>query len=324
MDSVARLLPHLPVLAAFADTGQVTAASDVLGVPQPQVSRSLAAAEAITGIGLRHREGRTVTPTRAARELGDAANTALRLLGDALAGLDSALRGRISIAFQHSLGEALVPSYIRDFTHAYPAVEFALTQGSRAECLAALDAGRADVAFIAVVPDALAHASKQVAVEELVLAVPRTHHLVGRDDVTSGDLASEHLIALRHGLGLRSTIDALLDRWGVSPRVAFEGQEISTVLGLVGAGLGVAIVPRRTYAHDVVLLPFRHRDASRPILLVTARHRAVGLAPQMFVDLVHRQLHDAGLGEHDMSSSTSDSGGSNGSSGGNNIGGTNA
>lgn len=290
MDRAHRLLPDLPVLAAFAETGQVTATADVLRMPQPQVSRSLARMEGIVGVALRERDGRHVRPSRAARELGAAAAKALDQVGAALTAVTQDVSGDVSIVFQHSLGESFIPRLVRSLTAAYPSVTFTLIQGSRPECLAALDAGRADVGFVAIPPDPVTYSHTHIATEELVLAVSRTHPLASHTTVTSGDLNGEPLILLRHGMGLRTTIDTLLASWGVHATVAFEGQEITTLVGLVGAGLGITIVPRRTYPDDVTLIPFRHDDATRPLVMVTARHRAATRASQLLTDHVHTTM----------------------------------
>lgn len=288
MKMVQELLPYLPVLAAFSQTGQVTGAADFLGIPQPQVSRSLTRAEELTGLKLRQREGRTMVPTGAALELGAAARTALDQLNETLTNITSEFHGQISIAFQHSLGESLVPSVIKSFVAEQPAIEFALIQGSRTDCLTALETGRADVAFIAVVPDSLTMRSSHIYTEELVLAVPADHRLASHTSVTAGDIASAPLIAMRHGLGLRSTTDSLFERWGIAPSIAFEGQEISTVLGLVAAGLGVAIVPRRQYAHNVVLISFKNHDAHRPVVMASSRRHEPSFSAKLFTASVAR------------------------------------
>ncbi len=278
------LLPHLPILATFAEMGQVTGTAEVLAIPQPQVSRSLARAEEITGLRLKQRHGREVRPTRDAITLGNAAKAALTDLENTLGTLRAEVRGSVRLAFQHSLGEHVVPQAISAFVPEHPHIDFTLTQGSRGECLDALEAGKVDAAFIAIIPDSMRLESHVLMQEQLVLAVPSQHALAAKPVIHSSDIADQDLIATRHGLGLRRTTDALLHRWGINPQVTFEGQEISTVLGLVAAGLGVAIVPSRAYHHDVKLIPFTHDDAVRDLVLVTLAERTLTTAAARFVD----------------------------------------
>lgn len=288
MNDVREILPHLPVLAAFAEMESVTGAADLLGMPQPQVSRTITKVEECTGLVLRQREGRSVVPTRAAIELGLTAQSALASLNNSLAELRGGAKGQVRLAFQHSLGEDIVPKAISNFVPTHPGVEFSLVQGSRDECLNALESGRADAAFVAVMPDSLAVTATVIKKEELALAVPKHHRLAGSHEVDPEALRSEPYIALRHGLGLRRTTDSILGRWGINPRIAFEGQEISTVLGLVAAGLGVAIVPYRPHNHDVALVRFKKRDAYRDLVLVTQNGRTLSTPAKLFVSTVRR------------------------------------
>lgn len=288
MDDARGILPHLPVLSAFAEMESVTGAADILGMPQPQVSRTLSKIEESTGLVLRQRDGRSVIPTKAALELGRAAQSTLTALNNSLATLRGGIRGQVRLAFQHSLGEDLVPRAISDFVPDHPGVEFSLTQGSRDDCLNALESGRADVAFVAVIPDSLAVTATLIKQEELALAVPLHHSLAGRDSVGPEDIRTEPLIAPRRGLGLRRTTDAILDRWQIRPRIAFEGQEVSTVLGLVAAGLGVAIVPIRRHREDIALVRFTQRDAFRDLVLVTQNNRTLSTAAEAFVSSIRR------------------------------------
>jgi DNA-binding transcriptional LysR family regulator len=285
MDNLQALLPHLPILAAFAEMGQVTGAAEILAVPQPQVSRSLARAEEITGLTLKQRHGREVRPTKDAIRLGEAAKATLTNLENTLNDLRSEVRGSVRLAFQHSLGEHVVPQAISAFVPEHPQVDFTLTQGSRSECLEALEAGKVDAAFIAIIPDSMRLESQILMQEQLVLAVPNSHPLAAKSTIHSDDIADQDLIATRHGLGLRRTTDALLRHWGISPRVTFEGQEISTVLGLVAAGLGITIVPSRAYRHEVTLIPFAHKDAVRDLVLVTSAERTLTTAAARFVEV---------------------------------------
>lgn len=261
----------------------VTGTAEILGLPQPQVSRSLSKAEQITGLTLRQREGRLVTPTRDAHTLGAAAQQALTIISNTLNVLEGEVRGSIRLAFQHSLGEEIVPHAISSFVAQHPAVGFSLFQGSRAECLHAVESGRADAAFIAVVPDSIGFTATMIQREELALAVPENHRLAAHKTLNPQDLNGEHLVAMKHGLGLRKSVDALIRGWGIATEIAFEGQEISTVLGLVAKGLGVAIVPARSKRDGVTMIPFDDKKATRDLVLVADAERVLSVAAHEFI-----------------------------------------
>jgi LysR family transcriptional activator of glutamate synthase operon len=86
---------------------------------------------------------------------------------------------------------------------------------------------------------------------------------------------------MRRRYGLRAITDALLARAGVTPRIAFEGEEPETVRGLVAAGLGVALLPGAGIA-------VADKGASRTIGLAWHRERYRPPAVEAFADFVRR------------------------------------
>lgn len=242
-----QLLPLLPVLAELGRTQHVTETAELLGIPQSTVSRALARASAVVGTELLIREGRGVRLTPAAKALLPYIEAAL---GEFQAGLDvvrhesEVVRGRISVSFQHTFGEATLPLLISAFRSRYPQTAFDLSQGSRDGCLAELAGGTADLALTAPVASATRTiGSAALYREPLRLVVHHQHPLAGRRRARLADVRQDPFVALGRGYGLRSLTDALFREAGFRPRIAFESQDSHTVRGLVSAGLGVSILP---------------------------------------------------------------------------------
>jgi DNA-binding transcriptional LysR family regulator len=242
-----QLLPVLPVLAELGRTQHITETAELLGVPQSTVSRALARASAVVGTELLIREGRGVRLTPAAKALLPYIESAL---AEFRAGLDlvrhesEVVRGKISVAFQHTFGEATLPLLISEFRSRYPQTEFDLSQGARDTCLSELASGAADLALTA--PVAVASrtiGSAALYREPLRLVVHHGHRIAARRSAALADIKGEPFVALGPGYGLRSITDALFRDAGFRPRIAFESQDSHTVRGLVSAGLGVSILP---------------------------------------------------------------------------------
>lgn len=279
----------LPMLVALADTGQVTAAAEVLGIRQPTLTRALQRAEQNLGVALHEKAGRGVRLTPAGEALLPYAREALSQVEAGLAAAGAVarpVRGRVSIAFQNILGEDLVPALVRTFRADYPDVEFVLAQGARAHCLELLAAGRADVAFVSPPPEETGLSVVQLGADELVLVVPSAHRLARRATVQLSELAEERFALMEPGFGLRSAVQELLRTVGIRARIAFEGQDIHTLVGLVSAGLGVTIVPRRNYPQDVRLLRIVGGRAQRDVVMVAPAEPADRTAVAAFRDLV--------------------------------------
>ncbi|RJQ79607.1 LysR family transcriptional regulator [Amycolatopsis panacis] len=243
----AQLAPHLRLLAALRATGNVTRTAELLGIPQPTVSRRLAALSRALGAPLTVPAGRGVRLTRAAELLAEAAERALTAVD---AGVRLAREevepgsGRVVLGFLHLLGRALVPELLRDYRAQVPDARFTLVQGSRQDMLDRLAAGELDLALLAPVPEEDERLGSVVLDEQpILLSVPAGHRLAGRSAVRVAELADEPFVLLEPGYGLRRITDDLCAAAGFAPTVAFEGQESDTVRGLVAAGLGVALLP---------------------------------------------------------------------------------
>ncbi|MFP5313618.1 MAG: LysR family transcriptional regulator [Actinomycetes bacterium] len=244
---LAQLLPLLPVLAELGRTEHVTETAELLGVPQSTVSRALARASAAVGTELLARDGRGVRLTPAAHTLLPYIEQAL---AEFQAGLDlvrnesEVVRGTVSVAFQHTFGEATLPLLISAYRAEYPGAGFRLSQGARNKCLEELVSGDADLALTApVAPPGRNLDSAPLYREPLRLVVHHAHPLARQRTARVADVRKEPFVALGTGYGLRSLTDALFREAGYRPRIAFESQDSHTVRGLVSAGLGVSILP---------------------------------------------------------------------------------
>lgn len=247
---LATLLPVLPILVELGASRHVTAAAETLGIPQSTVSRALARAAEVVGTPLVLRKGRGVELTAAALALIPKAAEALDLVrtGLALAREESGAQfGTIQVAFQHTFGEEVLPLLIRAFTQENPGVTFDLQQGSRAFCLDLLEAGSADLALVAPTPSSSRTLGAEVLYSEpLKLVVPADHRFAGKDGkhgVRLDEVRDEPFVMLEPGYGMRSIVESLCHQAGFRPRVAFQGQDLHTVRGLVSAGLGLAVAP---------------------------------------------------------------------------------
>lgn len=249
-DRLAELLPHLPLLDALGDDEHVTRAAEALGVPQPTVSRTLRQLESRLGVALVARDGRGIRLTDAARRMLPGVRVALRAAQDALDSLDDA-RSTVGLAFQNSLGENLVPRLVRRLREERPDIRVQLWQGARDGCLAELDSGRTDLAIVSGA--AATHPSGETLHlydEPLVVVVPEGHRLATAARVTLADVVGETHVTLKPGYGLRRTLEQLFAAEGVPLDIAFEGDDLRTLHGLVAAGLGVAIGPEVPHPLD--------------------------------------------------------------------------
>jgi LysR family transcriptional regulator, transcription activator of glutamate synthase operon len=287
---VVSLAPKLALLRAVAEEGNLTRAAATVGLQQPTASRWLAALSAELGTPVVVPDGRGLRLTRAGASLAAAAG---RALSELAAGVRQATdeadpeRGQVVLAFLSTLGEHRVPGLLRVFRLGHPHVRFTLLQGSHAELLDHVRSGRADLAFTSPLPQAGEFAGVTLEEQQLVVTVPAGHRLAGRVWVRMAELADEAFVGTKEASGLRAVTDELAQAAGFTPTMAFEGEEVDTLRGLVAAGLGVAVLPVAEPAppQGVVEIPLRPR-AVRRIGLTWASDRPMAPAALTFRDFV--------------------------------------
>lgn len=259
-----------------ADGYTVTEVSDVFGVSQPGVSRALARLEQEVGTPLLRRSGRVLRMTHAGAAFKRHVDSLVNDLDDGLAAVSELLdpeAGVVTLAFPLSLGSWLVPGLIRGFRRDHPRVRVVLERtavGEAGRVSPLLATRRADV-------ELTAHRVRQadvewarVLVEPLVLAVEPGHRLAGREAVSLVEAAEEPFVLRAAPSMMRTQTLELCAAAGFEPEVAFEAGDLSTVRGLVAAGLGVGVVPAMglstptTFARTR-LLPLTDAGAQREV-----------------------------------------------------------
>jgi len=235
-------LLQLKSFVTVVEQGGFTAASRRLGLSQPAVSRAVAALEKELGLPLlvRGRDGLTLT------EAGSLALTHAReavrhltLMSTELAALVGEVTGTLSLASLPSVTGTLVAPHLRTFTQRHPAVTIRLLEGSEQEVRDWLDQGAAEAGVVSLPVKGLAVAV--LGDQDMVAAVPSDSRLADWDEVSYAELAKEPFI--RSTGGCSEVYMPAARRAGVEFDVAYEAREMSAVLGIVRAGLGVSIVP---------------------------------------------------------------------------------
>lgn len=235
----------------MAGTGSFSAAARELGCTQPAVSQQMKALEQSAGTPLLVRAGREMRLTQA----GDAL---VRHAAGILAGLTAAeeevaaiagLRaGRVRLVSFPSGSSTLVPTALAAMREAHPGTRISLVEAEPPRSVEMLREGDCDVALAFRYGSGTADAAewddlvvRPLLTDRLVGLVPEGHRLAGAERVRMAELAGEPWIA---GCPrCRRHLVDICESAGFTPSIDFATDDYPAVVGLVGAGLGVAVLP---------------------------------------------------------------------------------
>ena len=244
-------LRQLRYFATVAEELHFGRAAARLHMTQPPLSQAIQALEAALGAPLFVRTKRSVALTPAGAAVLPEAQ---RLLAQsaALPGLAQRAAagelGHLSLAFVSTADYSVLPAFLRDFRATYPQVQIALREATSDVQFADLMQGSIDAGLlIPPLPDGTDLEYATVLSEPLVLAAPRGLKAIqGRTSVALERLAGQPLIIFPRKIApaLHDAIMACFHEVGLTPHIAQEAIQMQTIVGLVSAGMGIALVPQ--------------------------------------------------------------------------------
>lgn len=271
-----------------------------LHMAQPPLSQQIRQLEANVGADLFARTTRSVQLTEAGRVLFDRAR---QLLADADAAEQAVLRaahgetGRISLGFTSSAAYRLLPRILSAYRSAYPAVAFDFTEATSAEQWDALRSGKLDVALLrlSTLPVETDFDAFEADREPMLLALPLGHPLAADTAVAPAALDRLPMVGFS-AVGstyFRDLSQKIYHAAGVQPRIEQESV-LPTILALVEAGLGAALVPASAAEMRSARVTYRplqpaksRRGGTIDAVLHCARpHASTNMAALVFVRLL--------------------------------------
>ncbi len=285
------LTDQLRYFVAAARSEHMARAAEQLDLSQPALSRSIQKLEEELGLPLFDRVGRGV-------RLNEAGKILLRRVDRANAEFEDALRElkdfgatkSVSVGYLSTFGVFLIPELVKGFTALEPDLQFNLFEGPSPLLVKQLLNGEVDLC-VSTEPYDAGVEWRPVFKEELFAVVPMDHPLAGRKSIELIELADEPFVALRAGHGLRLILDDLCQRAGFKPKINLEGYEISSLRGLVVAGFGVTLAPKRSVsAATYVELPISTPECFRVVGVSWRKDRWLSPKALSFRDYLLKQL----------------------------------
>jgi molybdate transport repressor ModE-like protein len=281
-------LRHLAALRAVVREGSFSAAARSLGYTHSAIGQQIATLERIVGARVVERPGgrRPAEPTAAGRALAEHADSILARLDAARADVQSLVDGEhpsLRVGTYQSVAARLLPDILRRWHDSWPDVDVQLHQAAGdVELLEGVSAGALDLGFGALSASEHPVARVELLRDPYVVVVPAGSPLAAERGPVTLDALRELPLILIKSCSARVTIEEHIRAAGAEPRIVFCSDDNGTIQGLVGAGLGIAVVPRLTMDERDPRTVLRELGtAVPPRVLGLVRHRYRQPSPVM-------------------------------------------
>jgi DNA-binding transcriptional LysR family regulator len=267
------------------------------------LSRRIKNLEDTIGTVLIERSTRHVAPTRIGQALQPLVKRLLDEFEDSILSISDLRRnqtGRVTIASIPTAAFYFLPRVLQDFRAAHPGIKFRIFDLGAIEGLEAVlrgevefginitGAGRADLCFTPLLEDVF------------VLACRRDHTLAAATRLSWKDLIGYPLIGVSQSSGNRAILDRALASAEVRLDWMYEVNHLSTSLGFVEAGLGIAVLPKLATPQSghplIATVPIVDPVVSRPIGIVERQGARLSPAAARFKETLVQQWGRSGAG----------------------------
>lgn len=265
---------HLRYFDSLAKTGHFGRAADDCAVSQPALSMQIKELEDIIGSPLFERRPRALTMTAFGERFAERARSILRdvdELEDFGRNSNDQLIGRLRIGVIPTIAPYLLPQLIRDLALHFPDLEPAPRETVTPRLLNELTEGKLDCAIVALPVSETSLCEEPLFKENFVLVRPLSEADKPAPDPES--LSKMRLLLLEEGHCFRDQALSFCDISATKPRELLDGSSLSTLVQMVGAGIGVTLIPEmavrvETRSAPVAVTSFKDPQPSRTVGMV--------------------------------------------------------
>lgn len=289
-------LRHVRAFLAAARVGNFTRAATELHISQSAFTVQIRQLEDALGVTLFDRSKRRVSLTSAAREVMVPLE---RLIIDAeaivsqtrqIAGLR---RGVVSLAVLPLVAAQLVPEAIQKFVRRFPGVSVQMKDVALERLIEAVKKEQVDFGIGTCPRTDRELRATPLMTDSLCGFVRRDHLLAREESVTLKELVSQPLILIGKGTSVREVLEDALRREKLSLSIAYETNYVSTAIGLVRAGLGIAVLPEASAhaedAREIRCLSITRPALARKIDIIQRRDRSLSPAAERMIEVLREQ-----------------------------------
>jgi len=279
---------QLRYVCAIAETGSFSRAAERCQVAQPSLSQQVLKLEEDLGARLFDRLGRSVRLTEAGRAFLTHARSILSQMETARSSVvdkSADVRGSVSVGVIPTIAPYLMPRYTTTFAKKYPEAKLRIIEETTPILIESLRDLSIDLAILAL---PLRHKDLELfplRTEPLFAVLPKDHPRAATESLAIKDLRGESFVMLRDGHCFRDLSIAACSHARVTPRIAFESGQFSSLFGMVAAGVGITLAPEMAIDRNAGCRYVRLSDAraTRTIVAAVLRGRSFNRVQRAFL-----------------------------------------
>src|SRR5215469_1526224 len=282
---------QLRYICAIAETGSFSRAAERCKIAQPSLSQQVLKLEEDLGARLFDRLGRSIRITEAGRAFLPYARLILEQMESArlsVANKKTDVRGSVAVGAIPTIAPYLVPRYTAVFAKKYPEAKLRIVEETTPILIEGLRDLSIDLAILAL---PLRHKDLEyipIRTEPVFVALPKGDPRAASESIALKNLRGESFVMLRDGHCFRDLSIATCTHARITPNIAFESDQFSSVLGMVAAGVGISLVPEMAIDRDAGCRYVRLSDsrATRTVVAAVLRGRSFNRVQRAFLSVV--------------------------------------
>ncbi|HEX7650365.1 MAG TPA: LysR family transcriptional regulator [Noviherbaspirillum sp.] len=288
-------LADLRAFVAVAELNSFRAAAESIHLSQPALSRRVEKLEAALGIRLFDRTTRSVSLTAVGRDFSKKARALLDDLEDSLLSMRevaSSQVGEVVIACIPSAVYYFLPQVLKEYHAQYPRIRVRILDDGANAVLESVTRGEADFGISIIGTQEPEIEFQSILSESFVVACRSDHPLAVKRQVTWAELDQYDYMTVDKSSGNRLLLDNALATANARPSWRYEARHISTLVGMVEAGLGIAVVPRLSMPMGkhptLVSIPLADPSVERTVGLIRRRGRELSPSARQLYQMIEQ------------------------------------
>jgi len=290
-------LQHIKSFITVARLRNFARASRELYLSPPALTAHIQRLETELGVKLFSRTTRKIELTQAGHELLVPLERALieiQSISASAGDFKQLRRGLVAVAALPSVAAKLLPQAIAEFSKSYPGISVRFTDAVAKTIVELVTTRQVDFGIGSQMRPDDNVTTRQLFSEPICVFVTNKHFLAKRRKIKLREVASQELILTERDTSVRLILERAFEQQNLSPRFHYETNHMSTALGMVGAGLGIAILPQSAIdcgpSANIRQVPIVEPRLRRDIGILSRIDRPLSEASEKLVGIISRQV----------------------------------